>query len=153
MLLPAANPYLPWWLVVPAAALVMLMVAAHVLSIQHSDVPASRRRIRTANGLLMLVVVPLFAYAVTVPHKQSPQAFALVWVAVMALIGMIIMLALLDILNNVRLQAHQRADASREAAEELLRQVQERGGAGPHLADADDHNATPPSDAEQRDAR
>lgn len=133
MLLLAANPYLPWWLVVPAAALVMLVVAAHVLSIQHSGIPASRRRIRTANGLLMLVTVPLFAYAVTVPHAQSPQAFALVWVSVMAMLGMIIMLSLLDIVNNVRLSAVQRRDLSKAAAEALVEQVEARrlqAGAG-----------------------
>lgn len=125
---------LPWWVVVPLTAVVMLTIAAHVQAVQGSEMPASRRRIRLANGLLMLVTTPMLAFAVTVSHRGSPRAFAAAWVLVMALLAMIVFLALLDIANTVRLNARERAALGREAAEALARDTAraraERGGAG-----------------------
>jgi len=125
---------LPWWVVVPLTAVVMLTIAAHVLAVQSAEMPASRRRIRLANGMLMLVTTPMLAFAVTVSHRGSPRAFAAAWVLVMALLAMIVFLALLDIANTVRLNARERAALGREAAEALARDAAraraERSGGG-----------------------
>lgn len=114
-------PMLPWWVVVPLAGLTMLVVAWHTLRLRDADIPASRRRIRTANGLLMLAFVPVLAFAVGVANPGQPRTFALAWVGVIVLLIVIITLAGLDMLNTLRLY--------RAAREELARQTRAALGA------------------------
>ncbi len=120
---------LPPWMTIAVAAVVMLFIAAHLLSLQNADMPASRRRIRTANDFLLLIVTPLIAYGVNAPHLQNPRAFALGWLGVMALLVMIVLLALLDILNNVRLHAVQRSELGGQlgVADRRIAQPEPRG--------------------------
>ncbi len=54
---------LPPWVVLPLAGLTLLVTAAHVLALQTSDLPSRRRRLRTAAGVLMMLVTGLLAYA------------------------------------------------------------------------------------------
>lgn len=99
-----AMGLLPVWIALPAAAAVMFTVAGHVLMIQRAQMPGSRRRIRTCAGLVMLVVTPLLAHALsTGPGVDQPRPMALVWMTIIALLGLVIGLALLDVLNTLRL--------------------------------------------------
>ncbi len=124
----ANGGVLPWWLVVPVTAIVMITVAAHVLAIQAVEMPASRRRIRTANGMLMLVTVPLLAYSVSVASPANPRGFVVVWVLVMALVAMIVFLAFLDMANTMRISSRERAELGRETAQALAREAAARRG-------------------------
>lgn len=142
----AQTAIVPPWLVIGLTAVAMLVVSAHVLSLQKAEMPASRRRIRTANGMLMLIVTPLMAYALQVPHLQQPQTFTLGWLMVFALLILIVLLALLDILNNVRLHGAQREELARQQAEALAEKVAARrgagatgGGSGAHGSSEQDH--------------
>lgn len=111
----AAGSMVPWWVVVPAAGLTMAVVLWHLRGQWRSEVPASRRRIRTANAVFMLVFAPLLAYAVGVVTPDQTRAFALAWVGVIALLVVIMMLAGLDIVNNLRLFRASRAALMHEA--------------------------------------
>ncbi|MGQ0629020.1 MAG: hypothetical protein ACT4PL_13090 [Phycisphaerales bacterium] len=107
------------WLALPLCAGAMLFIAGHVLALYRLDIPASRRRIRTAGGLLMLVLAPMLAYAGAVVPPADKRAFVLAWMAVMAILGLIIAVALIDVANNLRLHTRARADLRRSEAEAL----------------------------------
>lgn len=104
----------PGWIVLPAAALLMFAVAGHTMAISQSRHPASRKRIRQANGGIMLVTIPLLATGLSLldPVRHARE-WALVWMASVALLGFVILLALLDVANTVRL--------ARRAARKLSR--------------------------------
>ena len=94
------------WVAVPAAGVVMFVIAGHVLAMQrtHAHMPASRRRIRTANGLLMLIAAPLLAYAVSNgPGTDQPRPMAVLWLLILSMLVMVVGLAVLDVLNTLRL--------------------------------------------------
>ncbi|MBN8645427.1 MAG: hypothetical protein J0L61_09345 [Planctomycetes bacterium] len=94
----------PLWAAAPVAAVLMLAVATHAVSIGSSDHPASRKRIRQANGALILLVIPLITAGVSVlDPTANPREWTLVWLAVFALLGIIVTLAVTDVLNTLRL--------------------------------------------------
>lgn len=129
MLLLATNgPIASPWATVPIVSLAIILVAAHVLAIQRVPMPSSRRRIRTANGLLMLVALPLLAYAACVATPADKRVFVLAWMSVMILVSMVLVLALLDVANNIRLFARARAELDRMAARGLAGKVRAGGG-------------------------
>ena len=72
----ASNPILPAWLVLPMAVVTMLVISWHVMAIQRAKMPASRKRIRTANGLLMLFLTALLAYALSIMSATTPHGAA-----------------------------------------------------------------------------
>lgn len=123
------GPVLSPWLVLPLAGLAMLLLASHVTATEQIE-PLSRRRIRLANGWVMLVATPLIAagFSLIAPLSQS-RAFAMVWLAVIGLLSISVLLALADIVNTIRLgrRAHRelREAASRLKAE--LHRAQSRG--------------------------
>ena len=81
----------PWWAVMPMAAVAMLVIASHVLLLGTSDMPASRRRIRAANGLLMMFTLPLAAYALGVADPAArPRPFLLAWMLVSGLVMIVL---------------------------------------------------------------
>jgi len=80
----AQTSILPAWVVLPVSGLTMLVVACHVLATHAADMPLRRRRLRVANGLLMMFVTALLAYALGVagvvetPRAQPADAMATV---------------------------------------------------------------------------
>ncbi len=99
-----SGPVAPAWLVVPMAILTMLVIAAHVLVLPKVEMPDSRRRIRTANGMLMLFTTPIFAYALAIANPAKDQrAFVLSWMMVAGLLVIILLVAMFDMANTFRL--------------------------------------------------
>jgi len=97
------------WFVLPVAAVMMLAVAAHITVTEKSAQPRSRRRIRIANGWVMLVGVPLIAAGFSIISPEvNRRAFVLVWLMVMGLVLISLGLAGLDILNTMRLTLRDR---------------------------------------------
>ncbi|MBC7773486.1 MAG: hypothetical protein H7210_13395 [Pyrinomonadaceae bacterium] len=133
----ASNPILPPWVVLPMAVVTMLVISWHVLAIQRATMPASRKRIRTANGLLMLLVTALLAYALSIMNAAVPRGaavddvrlFVLVWALIMGLLPMVIGLAMLDALNNIRLHRVTRRKLKQQLGSHLLNEVMERARA------------------------
>ncbi|MFO0861525.1 MAG: hypothetical protein U0570_13300 [Phycisphaerales bacterium] len=118
----ASVPLLPAWIVLPVATVVLMVVAVHLLVLLRSEMPASRRRIRTVNGWLMLFLVPIAACAFGIVTPQNPRTFVLVWIAVVSLLLLMVLLAVLDMANTTRLYSRER----RELLDEFQ---QERGSA------------------------
>lgn len=106
---------IPLWLGVPVAAVLMLMVAAHALAVGESDHPASRKRIRQANAVMILLTLPLLTMGFCVLSPRShPREWALVWMSSFALLGFVVLLAVADMLNTLRLLRTARARLRRE---------------------------------------
>jgi hypothetical protein len=124
-----SGPLAPVWLVVPLAVLALLVIAAHVLALDKTEMPASRRRIRKVNGLLMMFTVPLVAYAFGVASPSQARLFVMVWMIVAGLVFLVLMLAMLDIVNTWRVTWNERRQLKRQidSAKEAVRVLQSRG--------------------------
>ncbi len=109
------SPAFPPWIILPLALVAMLIVSAHVTLTQASAAPRSRKRLRIANGWVMLITLPLLAAGVSlVTPDRSPRLFVLTWIGVALLLTLSILLAMLDAANTVRLV---RAEKHRQAIE------------------------------------
>ncbi len=82
----------------------MVLVATHAHATARSDQPASRKRIRIANAVVMLLMLPMLAcgFSLLDPHRH-PREWTLVWIAALALLVVGIALAVLDAANTARL--------------------------------------------------
>jgi hypothetical protein len=101
---------MPVWLVLPLAGLLMLLVAAHTLALHRVEMPAWRRRLRTASGAVILLLLPVMAYALCWVSPDDHRAFVLSWMAITTLVLIIMALSAADILGTLR--ASRRASAS-----------------------------------------
>ena len=102
----AQGPLAPAWVVLPLAGIALVATAAHILALREAPrgaLPESRRRIRIATGWVILVTIPLTAYAFGIAQPAKTGTYLMVWMAVMALLGAILLLAMLDAINTVRL--------------------------------------------------
>jgi hypothetical protein len=95
------------------AGITLLILAAYASSLQTGDVPPKRRRIRTANTLLMMLTTPLIAYAFGILTPSNVRLFLLTWLAIAGLLGMMIMLAAMDALHSAQLHRQQRREVRR----------------------------------------
>ncbi len=102
----ALSTVVPAWVVVPTAAITMLVIAAHLTALQHSDVPPRRRRIRTSCGVLMMFLSALLAYAIgfapSAPHPRldvaGTRVFLVIWSLIIGLLLIVVVLATMDAL-------------------------------------------------------
>ncbi len=97
------EPILPPGVAVPLGALVLLLLAVHTVSLGRAEMPPSRRRIRIANGLVMLLGAPTFVYALGIARTGTPE-FILSWTLVAGLTSIVLLVAFLDIANTLRLR-------------------------------------------------
>lgn len=136
MMLASAGPALPLWAVVPPCLLLMLVLAGYVMALKEADVPESRRRIRTAGCIVMMMTQPMIVYLFAIVTPSSPRKFMLTWAMLIGLLGMLVFLALVDVINNLRLHtkmknqlridmASIKADVSKIVAEERQRKENE----------------------------
>lgn len=102
------------WVVFPPAIALMLLVCFLQAHIIRSKGPASRRKIRTANGWVMLLAIPTLAAGFCLVNPSlAPRAFLLTWAAAIGLLCIAVLLAALDMMNTWRLTAESRRDTSR----------------------------------------
>lgn len=128
----SGSPLAPAWLVLPVAALALLVVAGHVLVIDRAEMPPTRKRIRTVNGVLMMFTIPLAAAAFSIipPTQPHTRLFLMAWVLVVGLILLVLSLAMLDIANTFLMHRRERVELRRQIAEAraLLAATEKRGG-------------------------
>lgn len=94
--------------------MLMVLAAVHARATRRSSEPGSRKRIRLANAVLMMVTLPLLAtgFSLLDPHDH-PREWTLVWLSAMALLAMNVFLAVLDALNTLRLLSRARREIRR----------------------------------------
>lgn len=114
----------PIWVSGPLAMMALVVVAAHLIAMRNADMPESRRRIRTANGWLILVTAPVLAIAFSLVSWQTPRRFALIWALAIILLCFVILMAMVDMANNLRLARIQRRQLGRSMIQRL---TEERG--------------------------
>lgn len=106
--LAAATTMVSPWIVLPLAGLTMLLIACHIMSVQVSAMHRARKRLRIANGLLMMFVTAALAYALgsvalVTDAKQYPtqaRAFVIVWLVIVTLLTVVVALAVIDALGT-----------------------------------------------------
>lgn len=111
------TPILSAWIVIPLAIVVMLFIAGHIFAIHTVPMPPSMRRIRTANGLVMLGLTPLLAFGLCMSRPDNQKLFVVVWLLIIGLVAIVLLMAGLDMVNNLRLYSHSRRQLSRESAQ------------------------------------
>tara|TARA_R100000687_G_scaffold51035_1_gene40652 strand:+ start:251 stop:697 length:447 start_codon:yes stop_codon:yes gene_type:complete len=122
------GPIAPTWFVLPLALIALVLQAGYLIAIRElgSDrMPPSRRRIRVATGWLSMFAIPLSAYGFGIARPSEAGTFTVVWMMVIGLIAAIVMLAVLDALNTMRLHRKAGNKVHRELRENLRRDLQE----------------------------
>ncbi len=117
------NGLVPIWVSGPMAMFTLVVVAAHLLAMRGADMPESRRRIRTANGWLILITTPVLTIAFSVVPPSSPRRFALIWAVAILLLGMVVTMAVVDMANNLRIARIHRRQLSRSMGHQLRQQM------------------------------
>lgn len=102
------SALLPWWFVIPLAALAVVVLTIHLLVLNAAVMDPRRRRIRMANNLLMIFLTPLIAYGFAVVPVSNARAFMIIWTLVPGLLLIVVMLALADALHSLRLHRQAR---------------------------------------------
>lgn len=136
----AAGPILSPWIVLPMAAVTLLVTAAHVVALQMADppLPARRRRIRTAAGVLMMFVTTFLAYALGVldalpspgSDPQGSRIFLLTWLSIASLLLIVVFLAVLDLGVTAREAALHRLRLRHELRQRLANDLLATRAAG-----------------------
>lgn len=97
-------PVISPWIALPITIMLMILSAVHARRTRASAEPASRKRIRIANAMLMMLTLPLVAVGFSIVSPRThPREWILIWMAAMALLTMNVALACLDVINTVRL--------------------------------------------------
>lgn len=122
--LQSGGPLLPAWFVLPVALVVLVLVAGHWIALGRMDMPPARRSIRSANGLVMMLAIPVLASGFGIVGTERPRTFVLTWMLASGLLLLVLLLALLDMAYTWRL-----ALGTRRALRDELRSTQERAGA------------------------
>lgn len=109
----SSGPLAPAWLVLPLAGVALIATAGHVIALREAppgSLPESRRRIRTATAWVILLTIPLTAYAFGIATPSRGGTYILVWLMVVCLIAAILLLAMLDAFNTLRLYRQESRD-------------------------------------------
>lgn len=133
----ASSPIAPQWLVFPLAGFSIVVVLWHLASVLRLPMPSSRRRIRLANGVVMLALIPLIALAFGILSPSDARLFVICWLAVIGLLGIMVLLAMLDSANTARIHLDDRRTL-RQETRRLLKLHAQQNDAGPN-------NDTPPT--------
>jgi cytochrome bd-type quinol oxidase subunit 2 len=97
MLSVPAGALAPAAAVIPLACIAMFVLAGNVLALA-GTLPPLRRRLRTGTSLLMLLAVPIAAFALGwADPLLQPREFVIAWMLVVGLLALVMFLALADI--------------------------------------------------------
>ncbi len=106
----AATTVLPLWVALPMGVMTMIAIAAHLISLESTAMSSRRRRIRQTSGTLLMAVAALMTYAlggtemVNNPAADPAAAgrFLQVWLAIVALLLIVVALAVMDVGQTAR---------------------------------------------------
>lgn len=115
----ANDPIAPLWLVAPLAIAAEVCIAAYAMALSEAHrqglVPDSRARIRAVSVGLALVGVPLLGMGFGVVPPSESRQFLLTWMTASGFLMLVLLTAVLDMANTMRLAAVHRAELRTEA--------------------------------------
>jgi hypothetical protein len=118
MMLAAAHA--PAQLSIPLAIAVGLWAVWFFQRQGRPGVPRSRRVIRRVSAVLILCALPAFVRGVSfVDHEAEGMLYVRTWMIAIGLLGLVLLTALADVVNNVRIHAHHQTREAIDAAEHL----------------------------------
>jgi len=133
--------------VLPLGAIALVVIAGYLIALRAAPtsdaLPPSRRRIRTVSGWVSLITVALLAYGFGVATPANARVFMLVWIAGTAMVGVVLMLAFIDLADTYRIRRD--TDRARRRELDAARRAALRG-AGLHQESAFSHAR--PADSE-----
>lgn len=127
-----AASVLPAWIALPLGGFTMVVIAAHLISLQSTQMSSRRKRIRHINGVLMMIVTALMTYAlggaevVTSPAADPRAAgvFLKVWLAIVGLLLLVMGLAVLDVGHTAREALEARGKLRKSLRSQLEREFE-----------------------------
>lgn len=120
------GPIAPTWFVLPLAMIALVLQAGYLIAIKElgpDRMPPSRKRIRVATGWLIMFAIPLSAYGFGIAHPGDAGTFMIVWMLVIGLVSVIVMLAVLDAVNTMRLHRKEGQQIHKDLRENLKRDL------------------------------
>lgn len=127
---------------IPFAVACALAVIWYWRRLGGEEVPESRRRIRRASMLILLVLMPVLVRALSYVDEQTPVEFVVAWGIVLLLVFLLLVSGLVDLWNNLRLHRRHLEEASVEHAARLMRAIRRSS-----------HDSEAKTGARERDAR
>jgi len=104
---------LPPAVAIPIALLLVAVCLWYWKRLDRPDVPESRRRIRRLSLLLVLTALPGLVWCSSLlDHRRDPEAYIVGWLACLMLVGLIVLTAIVDVLDTLRLRAIENAGPS-----------------------------------------
>lgn len=105
----------PAWAVLPLALAVIAWAAWYAWRLrQRRGITPTRRRIRTANAVVMILLAGLFAYGLSGVTLAHPRLFVGVWTGVVALTLVMAALGAYDVLHTATLTVKAASQLRRE---------------------------------------
>jgi uncharacterized membrane protein len=105
---------------IPAAAAAIALIAWYWQRLSGPEVPDTRRRLRRTSMAIMVAFIFVSVGAMSFVNQQTNQSqFVVVWSIAISLLLIVVFIAFLDVLNNLRIQRRITAQAAAEARARL----------------------------------
>lgn len=102
---------LPPQVAIPVAATFVAACLWYWRRLERAEIPESRRRIRRFSILLILMLLPGLVWCSSMlDHRRDPEAYVVGWLACLMLLGLIVLSAVVDVLDTMRLRAAELQD-------------------------------------------
>ncbi len=123
---------------IPIALICAVWIVWYWRRLGRPDVPESRRRIRRASMLVMIVTLPIMVRGVSFVDETSPIDFVVAWGMIILLILLLLVVAAIDLWNNLRLHQQYLEQVSSESAARLAKSIHDRRESGKKPASTSD---------------
>lgn len=112
---------IPWALTIPIAAVLAFAILWYWIALDDQNVPGSRRRIRRASMVVMLVSLPVFVRALSFTnHQTNYSQYIIIWTMSLFLLLLLVITAIVDAVNTMKIyREHQLKEMARAAADML----------------------------------
>ncbi len=112
---------LPGAVTIPIAAVLAFAILWYWIALDKPNVPASRRRIRRASMVVLLVSLPVFVQALSFSnHQTNASQYVIVWSMALLLLVLLVITAIADALNTMKLHRDKQIQEMARAAADML---------------------------------
>jgi len=117
---------------IPAAIAVGAALIWYWIKLGAPHIPASRRRIRRVSLVLILFSLPMFVRALSVIDPDlDPKEYVATWTMALLMVAIVMVIAGVDVMNNLRLLQQQAHLDVEKSARDLLQAIDDRRNESP----------------------